>query len=75
MRHESKVTDKHQTIIPKSARLEGNVSVGDTLVWEWDESKKQFIVTPVPSKVSEFLFQLGSEEQNRKNGGDDNNAI
>ena len=56
---ENKVTDKYQTVVPKEIREKAGIEKGDTLVWKYDESKKQIIIIPIPRNISDSLLKLG----------------
>jgi AbrB family looped-hinge helix DNA binding protein len=56
MKRDSKVSDKFQVSVPEEIRRSSGIKPGDKLVWEWDDEKKQIIITPIPSSVADALF-------------------
>jgi AbrB family looped-hinge helix DNA binding protein len=57
--HESKISNNFQILIPKEFRNAIGLKVGDTLVWGYDETKKQITLTPIPSSITAELFKIG----------------
>lgn len=56
MKRDSKLSEKFQVSIPEEIRKSSGLKPGDKLVWEWDDDKKQIVITPIPSSVADALF-------------------
>jgi bifunctional DNA-binding transcriptional regulator/antitoxin component of YhaV-PrlF toxin-antitoxin module len=56
---ESIISDKFQVRIPKVIQEKAKLKTGDTLIWQYDEEKKQIIITPIPNNMTDELFDIG----------------
>jgi AbrB family looped-hinge helix DNA binding protein len=67
---ESEIRTKFQITIPDDIRRKANLSVGDKLIWQYDEAHKEIIVMPKPISFSDKLWGLGKELWKNETGDD-----
>ncbi|MDQ8739029.1 AbrB/MazE/SpoVT family DNA-binding domain-containing protein [Paenibacillus sp. LHD-38] len=58
---ESEIRTKYQITIPEEIRVKAKLSVGDKLLWQYDEVRDEIIVMPKPKSFSDKLWGLGKE--------------
>ncbi|WP_199622700.1 AbrB/MazE/SpoVT family DNA-binding domain-containing protein [Paenibacillus alkalitolerans] len=58
---ESEIRSKYQITIPEEIRTKAKLSVGDKLLWQYDEVRNEIIVMPKPKSFSDKLWGLGKE--------------
>lgn len=58
---ESEIRTKYQITIPEEIRVKAKLTVGDKLLWQYDEVREDIIVMPKPKSFSDKLWGLGKE--------------
>lgn len=58
---ESDIRQRFQTTIPQEIREKASLNVGDTLLWMYDDIRKEIIVMPKPKRFTDAIFGLGKE--------------
>ena len=58
---ESEIRQRFQTTIPQEIREKANLNIGDTLLWMYDDVRKEIIVMQKPKRFSDAIFGLGKE--------------
>lgn len=61
MKSETEIRPKYQITIPEDIRQRAKLSVGDKLIWQYDENQSEIIVMPKPTSFSDKLWGLGKE--------------
>ncbi|TNJ64970.1 AbrB/MazE/SpoVT family DNA-binding domain-containing protein [Paenibacillus hemerocallicola] len=61
MKLESEIRTKYQITIPEEIRVKAKLTVGDKLLWQYDEVRDEIIVMPKPKSFTDKLWGLGKE--------------
>jgi bifunctional DNA-binding transcriptional regulator/antitoxin component of YhaV-PrlF toxin-antitoxin module len=58
---ESEIRQRYQITIPQEIREKANLNIGNTLLWMYDDFRKEIILMQKPKRFSDAIFGLGKE--------------
>jgi bifunctional DNA-binding transcriptional regulator/antitoxin component of YhaV-PrlF toxin-antitoxin module len=64
---ESEIRARYQITIPDEIRTKAKLSIGDSLIWMYDDIRQEIIVMPKPKSFSDKLWGLGKEVWDKEN--------
>lgn len=67
---ETEIRSRYQITIPEEIRTRAKLNVGDSLLWQYDETRQEIVVIPKPKSFSDKLWGLGKEIWEPETGDD-----
>ncbi|HEY0828485.1 MAG TPA: AbrB/MazE/SpoVT family DNA-binding domain-containing protein [Bacilli bacterium] len=61
VKSESEIRIRYQITIPEEIRTRAKLNIGDSLLWQYDEIRREIIVMPKPKSFSDKLWGLGKD--------------